>query len=286
MGIVAFNWTEKSNGKWWSRSSKNDDNEMTLVMNRDNWGNRVITKASWDKKDRILCGRCEDNSGIKDNDVGTWLAISRRGRVAFLMSGTLLTDDVVPLYGCEKYPTEFLESDMSPREFAEHIVRRDGDKQNTWSYSLIVADMVSGLMVHIRKPDPNKPDVMIEDVRFGVHTLSPHEGLDSTHPKDMHLKHRFTQMIKGLGDDPLKKLKEFAEGFMASPVGEGDQEPVFVDKMLNHPDIQRGLGKQRYGTTSTTALLVKHTREVMFFERFRKEDGVWDTHNIGFNFQL
>ncbi|XP_010501537.1 PREDICTED: uncharacterized protein LOC104778800 [Camelina sativa] len=252
------------------------NNQLTLLMNRDNWGNRVISKASWDG--HILSGRCENSNC-------TWLAISKRGRVAFLMSRTLVDDDIVPFRGCEFYPSQFLESNMSPWEFAVDV-QRERDIQNKWSYSLIVADMASNSMVHIRKPEKDEPNVMIGFVPSGVHTLSPVHGLDSAiSERDIHLRDRFTQMIGHLGNDPLPQLREFASNFMFSPVGEG-QETVFVDEMANHPDLQLALGMQRYGTTSTTALVVKRTGEVKIFERYWEENGQWTENNLpDFTFQ-
>ncbi|XP_010477317.1 PREDICTED: uncharacterized protein LOC104756422 [Camelina sativa] len=264
MGIVAFNWAREGN------------NQLTLVMNRDNWGNRVISKASWDG--HILSGRYEDSKG-------TWFAISKRGRVAFLMSRTLLDDDIVPFRGSEFYPSAFLESNMSPWEFAVNV-QRERDIQNKLSYSLIVADMASNSMVHIRKPEKDEPNVMIGILPSGVHTLSPLHGLDSEIAvRDTFLRDRFTQMIGHLGNDPLPQLNEFASNYMLSPVGEG-QETVFVEEMANHPDLDRALGMQRYGTTSTTALVVIRTGEVKIFERYREENGQLTENNLpDFTFQ-
>ncbi|EOA36179.1 hypothetical protein CARUB_v10010044mg [Capsella rubella] len=257
MGILAFKWAAEGEG----------NNKLTLMMNRDNYVSRVISGASWNS--HILSGRCEYNNG-------TWFAISKRGRVAFLMSVTLIVDDFEPDSGCELYPVKFLESNLSPQEFAEQMVQRDGTRQCGWSYSLIVADMNSNSMVHIRKPDKSQPNFMIQTVPFGVHTLSPFEGLDSmTEPKDVHLKHRFTQMISGLGNNPQPQLEAFARRSMCSP-GEGT---MFTDRMIIHA-VSEGL--HLHGTTSTTALLVKHSKEVIVFERFRNNNSVWNEHEFHF----
>ncbi|EOA39310.1 hypothetical protein CARUB_v10012339mg [Capsella rubella] len=232
MGIVAFNWAAEGEGEY----------QLTLMMNRENYVNRDISGASWNS--HMLCGLCEYNNG-------TWFAISTRGRVAFLVSRTLLVDHFYPASGCELYPVEFLESNLSPLAFADKY--------------LIVADMNLNSMVHIRKPEKSQPEIMIQNVPFGVHTLSPFEGLDSTTDvRDVNLRDRFTQMISGLGNNPQPQLEKFARGFMCSP-GKGGQ------------------GKHLHGTTSTTALAVKHTREVMVFERFRDNYALWDEHNFHFD---
>ncbi|XP_010500918.1 PREDICTED: uncharacterized protein LOC104778223 [Camelina sativa] len=182
MGVVAFEWAEVG------------DNQLTLVMNRDNWANREISRASRDVRSDSLSGRCKDNGG-------TWFAISSKGRVAFLMSKTLLEDKVDKDGGSELYPIDFMKSNVSPEEFADHVARCAKDdkldeKNNGWSYSLIVADLTLNSMVHIRKPHILAPDVLTETVPFGVHTLSPDGGLDSTDAtRDLCLRDYFSQMI-------------------------------------------------------------------------------------------
>ncbi|XP_010485240.1 PREDICTED: uncharacterized protein LOC104763583 [Camelina sativa] len=209
MGIVAFNWAEEGN------------NQLTLVMNRENWANRVISKASW--KGQILSGRCQDNDG-------TWFAISKRGRVAFLMSINLLDDLFVPNNGCELYPIAFLKSNMSPLEFADHVEQLEAGRHKAWSYCLIVADMASNSMFHIRKPNQHEPNVVKQTVNFGVHTLSPYNGLDSlvsARSKDLRLKHFFNEKIVDLGNVQLPPFIKFARDFMCKPEGErGGQDTI------------------------------------------------------------
>ncbi|CAL9215704.1 unnamed protein product [Arabidopsis halleri] len=214
MGIVAFNWAEGSN------------NQLTLLMNRDNWENR-----------QILSGRCEDNGG-------TWFGINKRGRVAFLVSAEILLDRVDPDTGSELYPIEFLESNRSPQDFAlHHVAQREEERHNNgelddpadgWSYSLIVADMTLNSMIHIRKPEQEEPDVIIQPVPFGVHTLSPYEGLDSTvSPRDSRLRGLFSQMIGDLGNVQQPQMKEIAGRFMYN--AEGGRDVVFLQTRDEHP---------------------------------------------------
>ncbi|KAG7598599.1 Transport and Golgi organization protein 2 [Arabidopsis suecica] len=270
MGIIAFNWGEGKN------------NQLTLLMNRDNWENRVISGTSWNRNGQILSGRCVANNG-------TWFGISKRGRVAFLVNAEILLDDVDQYTGSELYPIEFLESKKSPLEFADHVARRERQRHNNgymsdpaegWSYSLIVADMTLNSMVHIRKPVQAESNVMIQPVPFGVHTLSPYDGLDSTElPRDLRLRSLFSQMILDLGNNEL--MEEISWRFMYD--AEGGRDAVFLQTRDDHPSGE--LGMLRFGTTSTTALVVKRTREVMLFERYMEVNGAWTTHDFAFNIQ-
>ncbi|XP_023633311.1 uncharacterized protein LOC17874821 isoform X2 [Capsella rubella] len=264
MGIVAFNWAKEGN------------NRLTLVMNRDNWANRVINGASWEGQN--LSGRSVDNNG-------TWFAISRqRGRVAFLMSSQLLGDAVDLNYsGGELYPILFLESDLSPLEFARNLAEREAAEHKERTYCLVVADMALNSMVCIRKRALNETDVNIRTVPFGVHTLSPYYGLDSHSTKDSLLENHFTQMIGALGNDQLPLLQEFAWNFMGSPGAEG-RRTVFVEFSAFHHNKQFE-DRIRFGTTSTTALAVERTGGVTFFERYRDTNGEWKEHDFRFNIQ-
>ncbi|XP_010500921.1 PREDICTED: uncharacterized protein LOC104778226 [Camelina sativa] len=287
MGVVAFDWAEVGN------------NQLTLVMNRDNLANREISRASWDGlilseaswDGLILSGRCKDNGG-------TWFAISPKGRVAFLMSKTMLKDKVDKVGGPELYPIDFMKSNMSPEEFADHVARCE-DQDNGWSYySLIVADLTLNSMVHIRKPHILAPDVLTKTVPFGVHTLSPDGGLDSTDAtRDLCLRDYFSQMIgvtkpkycpcgeatidsfSDWGNDQLTRFKKFVESFMCTPVEEGQPTVYFERK----PDEE--LGIPRFGTTSATALAVERNGEVTFFESYRETDGRWTGKDFSFNME-
>ncbi|XP_020870093.1 uncharacterized protein LOC9329188 [Arabidopsis lyrata subsp. lyrata] len=263
MGIVAFNWTEGNN------------NQLTLLMNRDNWENRVISGASWSRNGQILSGRCKANNG-------TWFGITKRGRVAFLVNTSLLLDRVKANSGSELYPVHFLEGNMSPDQFANELRLHEKQSNERHVYSLIVADMTSSSMVHILKPLDTKSDVIIETVPFGVHTLSSYQGLDSTESsRDSRLRGLFSQMIVDLGNIEKSQMEGIAGRFMYDAAG--GRDAVFLQTRDDHPS--GNLGSQRFGTTSTTALVVKRTKEVMLFERYMEENGAWTKNHFAFNIQ-
>ncbi|XP_006285625.2 uncharacterized protein LOC17879041 [Capsella rubella] len=245
-------------------------------MNRDNWANRAMHRASWNGQ--ILSGRCEDNDG-------TWFAISKRGRIAFLVNTSILLDRVDPDEGSELYPFEFLKSNMSPHDFANHVKQREvdrheelDDESDGWSYSLIVADLISNAMVHIRKPVGSEPTVIIETVPFGVHSVSPYGGLDSNaFPRDTRLRTFFRVMINDLGNDEVPPLREISENT------EGGRDAVNLETMDAHPSEE--LGIQRFGTTSKTTLAVKRNNKVIFNEGHRNYHGDWNWRELNFKIQ-
>ncbi|EFH66646.1 predicted protein [Arabidopsis lyrata subsp. lyrata] len=244
-----------------------------LAINRERG---IISGASWNGNGQILSGRSADNNG-------TWFGISRGGRVAFLVSVDTLLDHVDPQAGSELYPIEFLEGNMTPQDFANDVAQGE-EVDELLSFSLIVADMTLNSMVHIRKPVQAEWNVMIQPVPFGVHTLSPYEGLDAIEPwviikykcLDLLVFDVFNQMTAELGNNPLPPLKEIA-GIMYDDAEEEDA--VFL-QLAAHPQF----GMQLFGTTSTTALAVERTGRVRLFERYRL-DGGWHTHDFDFQIQ-
>ncbi|EFH67174.1 predicted protein [Arabidopsis lyrata subsp. lyrata] len=158
---------------------------------------------------------------------------------------------------------------MSPDQFANELRLHEKKSNERHVYSLIVADMTSSSMVHILKPLDTKSDVIIETVPFGVHTLSSYEGLDSTESsRDSRLRGLFSQMIVDLGNNEKPQMQGIAGRFMYDAAGGRD-----------------ALRSQRFGTTSTTALVVKRTKEVMLFERYMEENGAWTKRHFAFNIQ-
>ncbi|EOA29007.1 hypothetical protein CARUB_v10025260mg [Capsella rubella] len=259
-GIVAFKWAEEG------------ENQLLVLMNRENWGSRIIRAASWNENGQIL-------RGIDERYSGTWFGISKKGRVSFVLSSSLVSEyrrEITP----ELCASHFLDGTESPQEFAESV-EADMEKKKMMyghgEFNLIVADLNLCSMFHIMKGAHN-PDVLIEEVPYGTHTLSL-RGLDcSNYRKDTRLRELFTHMIEDLkiddGDHQLPQLENIAGRFMYDAAG--GMHALFSED---------GDEEKRYGITSTTALLVKRTKKVMFFERFREESGVWNPYNFDFDIQ-
>ncbi|CAH8252994.1 unnamed protein product [Arabidopsis lyrata] len=234
---------------------------------------RSIRKAAWERDEtgtyQILSGRCEETDG-------TWLGISIRGRVAFLVDAwPLLVND--RFIGAERRTLEFLESNESPEDFAKSLAADTGHTaRNTQiSYQLIVADIASNSMFYISKPSLSENGIVhIEPVGPGVHTLSS-DGLDSEDGRrDLHLKNSFGEMINRERLPPIRELARI----MYDPVRAYERVPlmsIFV--------VDMRIGSEHYGTRSTTALVVKRTNDVMFFERYREKfNDNWEDHDFAF----
>lgn len=104
--------------------------------------------------------------------------------------------------------------------------------------------------------------------------------------QDLRLKDFFNEMIDEYKNEEQPSLREIAERFVYDPTEavEGNKlTSFFVDFEVrelnsNWLPIKEG----RYRTTSTTALTVKPTNEVKFYERYL-ENGEWRDHEVSFN---
>ncbi|KFK44179.1 hypothetical protein AALP_AA1G225000 [Arabis alpina] len=184
-----------------------DDFNLTVMHKRSNWNWQASDlRAAWGENNRILAGRYE-----LEEDGGTWLGVSRDGRVAFLVN------DINQASPCDLLPTLFLR---------------------------------------------------IADVGVGVHTLSI-EGLDSAIPMYADLAHTFTDAING--DQALMDIAMAVMTDMNGP------NPHFQE-MMNAPD------EPQHGTTSTTALKINATGQVLFYERYL-ENGQWRERDFVFGIE-
>ncbi|KAG7597748.1 Transport and Golgi organization protein 2 [Arabidopsis suecica] len=250
MGIVAFQWGE-------------GENILTLLMNRDNWEDRDISRASWNGNGEILSGRSAETNG-------TWLGISRGGRVAFLVYEGPISC-INRIIGAECLTLEFLQSNESPEDFAKSLAA-DSGRNTKIAYHLIVADIASNSMFQIFKPVDGI--VHTRPVGPGVHTLSS-SGLDcEVRDRDLRLKNSFGDMINRGLPSQMGELPEI----MYDPVRADGRSPlssIFI--------VDTTYEKGNYGTRSTTALVVKPTNDVMFFERYREKfNENWKDHDFEF----
>ncbi|CAN8312739.1 unnamed protein product [Cochlearia groenlandica] len=267
-GIVAFEWGGKNQS-------------LTLLQNRDNWETREIKGAAWDTSNKILAGRCKVNNG-------TWLGISKNGRVAFFVDTALLfngcsDEETAKECRAELFTIQFLKDTKSPEKFAKMLEANekkrhkslDDEGERGLVYDIILADITSKTMFYIAKNSTEKPNLDIKNVPFGIHTLSS-DGLDNSQSlKDLRIKRLFSEMIGVNEGKEVQTTKVLASKFMY------DQQKAVEKDEFSGLFVQLEK-KVRYGTTSTTALVVKPSKEVMLYERFLVK-GQWKEHDFKFN---
>nr|XP_043625341.1 uncharacterized protein LOC122596776 isoform X2 [Erigeron canadensis] len=201
---------------------------------------------------------------------GTWLACSRGGRVAFVTNVRELNSKSAAKSRGD-LPVRFLQSDKTPMEFAEEIVK-EADHYN--GFNFIIADLLSMNMVYVTNR-LNGDSCYMTTVPPGVHVLS-NASLDTPWPKAQRLEHGFKDLLNqyGEGEIPINEMVDKLMGNTVkddlnmlpriySPEFEYQLSSVFVDIVS---------AKRRYGTRSTSALVVKASNEIFFYERHLEND--------------
>lgn len=123
----------------------------------------------WDTK-KILGGR-DMQAG------GTWMGCTKDGRVAFLTNVLEPSSQTVPFSKSRgDLPAQFLQSKMTPLEFAEQVIRQ-GDWYN--GFNLVIADVCTKHMVYVSNRPKQNPSPSIQIITPGLHVLTNAAILDA-----------------------------------------------------------------------------------------------------------
>lgn len=234
-----------------------------LLLNRDEYHNRPTAPVGWWEGGEILGARDELGGG-------TWLACSRKGRVAFV-TNVLELHTLSEAKSRGELPVRFLKSAKSPEEFAE-VIKKEAHMYN--GFNLILADLSSKSMFYISNRPKGEP-ISIQEVSPGLHVLS-NAKLDSPWPKAERLRIMFEELlnqssryeipIKDMIENIMRDTMKADRGrlpHICSPEWEHGLSSIFVD-------VDTPLGT--YGTRSTAVLTASAQGEVIFFETYLEND--------------
>jgi uncharacterized protein with NRDE domain len=222
---------------------------LVVAANRDEFHERPAAPLGWWQDDeRILAGR-DLRSG------GTWMGASRAGRFAIVTNFREIETPApggAPSRG--QLVAGFLSSTESP---GDYVARLQAASAAYAGYNLLVGDPRS---VHYTT---NRADGAAREVAPGLHGLSNHL-LDSPWPKLLRTKARIAGYLAQdvLAPEPLFEVL-------------GDREPAADDEIPDTglpPDWERALSApfvvhERYGTRSSTVLLVREDGHTTLWER-------------------
>jgi len=240
---------------------------LILAANRDEFYQRpTVPAAFWESEPQLLAGR-DLKSG------GTWLGISRTGRLAALSNfrDPLSIRDNAPSRG--GLVTDFLRGNIPPAEYLEMLRQRSQDYNG---FNLIFGDR-ENLFVYSNRG--NVPPLLPP----GIHGLSNHL-LDTPWPK-VTLGKRALAEILAHGKQPA--IEEIFALLADCTLPD--------DSLL--PDTGVGLETERllaplfisgptYGTRSSTILLIGHDATVTFLERtYNGAPGSGSTRTFHFTFE-
>jgi uncharacterized protein with NRDE domain len=220
---------------------------LILAANRDEFYERPTAAAGyWDDAPNLFAGRDLVHCG-------TWLGISRTGRLAALTNYRephAVRKDA-PSRG--KLVSDFLKSATTPEEY---LTRLRGERLAYLGYNLLLGDL-ERLYCYSNKND------QITRLTRGVHGLSNHL-LDTPWPKVLRGRDALARVVTA-GDFTTEDLFVILADTTKAP-----------DEQL--PDTGIGLERERllssifitspvYGTRSSSVLLIDSDRQVSFVER-------------------
>ena len=242
--------------------NQHDDFPFVLLANRDEFRKRPSEKAGfWKDRPNILAGR-----DLQGN--GTWLGVSKEGRVAFL------TNYRHPDYFNRQGPTRgklvsgFLTTNSESSAYLNSI-------QNPKAYNGF--NLVAGTFdqLHYYSNVENH----VKKIESGYHGLS-NAFLNTSWPKVDEGK---TQLQQTLDSDNLESKALFsilrderkASLELLPDTGVGDE----LEKMLS----PKFINTQEYGTVCSTVIKVHRNGTVFFEERTFDDSGI-ETHKVDFSF--
>lgn len=221
---------------------------LILGANRDEFRDRPTDPARfWSDAPHLLAGR-DKVAG------GTWLGVTTAGKVA------AITNYRDPRHHVAGSPTRgnlvagFLQNPlMTPAEF-EGVLIRDGERYNGFNLLYGTADELHYFTNRGGSSGPVSP---------GIHAISNHL-LDTRWPKTTAARSRLEAIVQQTEIDPEQMLAALSDpapfaDCQLPDTGVGPERerllsPIFIDD-------------ERYGTRSTTVLLVDRTGRVTFVER-------------------
>lgn len=225
-----------------------DDLPLVVAANRDEFHARPTAPAAfWMEAPGLLAGR-DLSAG------GTWLGVTRSGRVAFLTNhrDPRSHRDGAPSRGA--LVTEFLRGKESPEEF---LRRKEKEAALYNGFHLVVGDG-SGLWYF------TNTDSTLRPLEPGVHGLS-NGPIDDPWPKTRRSVERLTKVLERPGHPPPSSLLSLLED--RSRVRDAELPstgiPLEWERALSSVFVLHGA----YGTRCSTALLVSGDGRVRFVEQ-------------------
>ena len=227
---------------------------LVLAANRDEFHGRPTAAAGfWADRPGLLAGR-DLQAG------GTWLGITRSGRVAAVTNYREPLEPEVPLERSRgELVTDFLASERMPLAHAAGLLD-DGSVYR--GFSLLLGWRDSLVYASNRHPDA-------VEIEPGIHGLSNHL-LDTDWPKVRAGREQLQQLLRQdfvAAADLLQLLADRSLAAGDMPLDQGDG--AIRRHLMNHKFIV----SPSYGTRSSTVLLMDHDGQMEFVERRFTADG-------------
>lgn len=246
--------------------------DLLLFLNRDEYHNRPTQALSWWEGGEILGGRDEVAGG-------TWLACSKNGKFAFVTNVRELQPLPAPNSRGD-LPLRFLQSKKNPWDFSAELMT---EADHYHGFNLIIADLCSKCMVYVTNRH-GEGGISATEVSPGIHVLS-NATLDSPWPKAKRLRDNFEEQLDSY-DNGEAPVKEMAERLMMNTIKDDESQlpgiyPPEREYHLSSIFVEEDTPLGRYGTRSISAVAVRASGDVFFYERHLEEQ-TWEEKTVAF----
>lgn len=210
------------------------------------------------------------------------MACSKGGRIAFL-TNFRERESIPHAKSRGDLPVRFLKCKKDPAGYADEVIQESSQYNG---FNLILADLCSKTMVYVtNRPKDNKPLAL--QVSPGIHVLT-NSSLDTPWPKAQRLLHNFKELMGTYGGDEVD-AHEMADKLMMDTTKADENSlpkiyPAEFEYQLSSIFIDTDTPLGRYGTRSTSVVLVKVDGEVCFHERYLEDDS-WKEHIITYQIE-
>lgn len=208
---------------------------LVLALNRDEFHARpTLPIHFWDEDEEGAGGNHNILGGRDMRSGGTWMGITKSGRLAFLTNVREKDWNDRPDRGTSRgdLPTRFLKGHQTPREFADLMAL---ESHNYSGFNLVVADFSHGEMVFVSNRHGQAtavpPLAIVRTLDAGLHALS-NGTLDSKWPKMERGKKLFADVLLADGAGALDGRvhgKEDDSGHIDGRVADKGDGPGSID---------------------------------------------------------
>ncbi|XP_022102091.1 transport and Golgi organization protein 2 homolog isoform X2 [Acanthaster planci] len=244
---------------------------LILAFNRDEFYGRP-TKASefWDRNHEIISG--QDMREGKEG--GTWLGMSRSGRLAMLLN-IIQPDGINPdAKGRGFLVTKFLQHSRDGQTYLQGVVN-ERDLYN--GFNLITVEFRKNRSIDANYYTNYGPETTHPiKLKPGIHAFSNHTIHDTSWPKTDHVKAEFEKIILKSSNLTKYELTEELLAMMARDIPFTSDADISRENMdiLKFKEVLTELvfiKSNTCGTRSMTVILVDAVGNVSFIEKTLKE---------------
>ncbi|EGD78825.1 hypothetical protein PTSG_01800 [Salpingoeca rosetta] len=259
---------------------------LVIANNRDEFYARPTSQCHWWPEHPNVLGGYDMQEGRPKH--GTWMGITRQGRVGVLTNVRGLHDDESPRGRGELVRDFLVHPHVTPWDYCERVAKHDRDYGG---FNLLLFDLAKRTEPAAYLTNRGTSSGTVLGVPAGIHGLS-NAALNIPWFKVERGKSRMAQMDLNLPEEELTPLLfDLLSDTQKAPASElpqtglGDaiehhlsSTMVDIDPSLGLPHLGSG-----YGTRAQTVILVDKQGHAVVLERARNADGSWSDQKFEFD---